>query len=136
MEQSERQAVLFKEADLIQSVIRRMAYNSFLIKGWTLTLVVAVLLLQEGGAAGALAFLPLIGFWVLDAWFLRQERLYRRLYEWVVRHRPESDEHVLDLDAGRFRDEVATLPATAASQTLALFYGTLAVLVVLYLLIA
>lgn len=33
MEQDEKQAILYKEIDLIQSCINRMAQNSFMIKG-------------------------------------------------------------------------------------------------------
>ena len=39
--------VLLKEIDLVQAQIQRMARNSFLIKGWTLTLVVGALLLRS-----------------------------------------------------------------------------------------
>jgi len=38
---------MIKELEIIQGIINRMAYNSFIIKGWTITLVVATLLLKE-----------------------------------------------------------------------------------------
>ena len=81
------EAYLFKEIDIIQDLIRRMAFNSFLIKGWAVTLVVITLLLKGGADTAAMVFLPylpLIAFWFLDAYFLRQERLYRKLYDWVT----------------------------------------------------
>lgn len=34
-----------KEIDLLQGCITRMAQNSFIIKGWTLTIIVAVVAL-------------------------------------------------------------------------------------------
>ena len=37
--------LLLKEIDLLQGCITRMAQNSFIIKGWTLTIVVAVVAL-------------------------------------------------------------------------------------------
>ena len=37
--------VLLKEIDLIQACINRMAQNSFMIKGWTISLVAVVLAL-------------------------------------------------------------------------------------------
>ena len=39
--------VIHKEIDLIQNCISRMAQNSFLIKGWALTVVTVVLALME-----------------------------------------------------------------------------------------
>lgn len=37
---------MLKEIDIIQDIIRRMAFNSFLIKGWAISLVVIALLLK------------------------------------------------------------------------------------------
>ena len=39
------QNVLEKEIDLIQSCINRMAQNSFVVKGWLITLVTVILAL-------------------------------------------------------------------------------------------
>lgn len=39
--------IIHKEIDLIQGVINRMAQNSFLLKGWTITIIVAVLALTK-----------------------------------------------------------------------------------------
>ena len=48
MEKDERKAIMNKEIDLIQGCISRMAQNSFVIKGWAITLVaVALALLPE-----------------------------------------------------------------------------------------
>ena len=75
-----------KHLEMIESIIERMAKNSFQLKAWGMTLVTAV------GALGAreadkrfmlLAFVPIIGFWLLDALYLRQERRYRALYRSV-----------------------------------------------------
>ena len=75
---------LMKEIDTIQSIIKRMSHDSFLIKGWTITLVVVALLLKGTQDHVFLAIIPLFTFWLLDSYFLRQERLYRKLYEWVI----------------------------------------------------
>ena len=92
--QEEVKEFMLKEVDIIQEIIKRMAHNSFLIKGWTITLVVATLLLKGNKAQAFITFIPLIGLWYLDAYFLRQERLYRKLYSWVVanRHLPYEAE--------------------------------------------
>ena len=88
----------------IQSTIERMANNSFLVKGWAVTV-----------SAGALAFavqsdhpyvvlagvFPTLTFWLMDAYYLKQERLYRSLYDAVRLGREESS---FSMDAQRFAD--------------------------------
>jgi len=77
-----------KHLELIQAVVSRMANNSFLLKGWTVTLAGALLTLaaKETEAKFALiALFPAFAFWGLDAFYLRHERLFRRLYEYVRR---------------------------------------------------
>lgn len=126
---------LLKEVEILQDIIKRMAFNSFLIKGWTVTLVVVSLLVKSGQQHVHLAFIPLLVFWFLDAYFLWQERMYRKLYEWVIAHRLQTSEHLLDLNAYRFRSEVQSIPRTMVSITLFWFYATLAVLVAAFLFI-
>ena len=75
---------IHKHLEFIQDVITRMSRNCTLLKGWTLTLVVAIFVLgvKEGQPLVAWsALVPLIVFWLLDASYLRLERLYRRLYD-------------------------------------------------------
>jgi len=115
----------FREITLIQDIIKRMANNSFLIKGWAVTLVVITMLLRGTNTQILIAFIPVIAFWILDAYYLRQERMYRKLYKWVITNRLNSSEHIYDLNARRFEDNVDSIPATMLSITLLCFYGTI-----------
>ncbi|HYJ86999.1 MAG TPA: hypothetical protein VEW46_13145 [Pyrinomonadaceae bacterium] len=75
-----------KHLELIQSVISRLAGNSFSMKGWSIPLVAALMALAAKDANeryAAVALLPALCFWGLDAYYLRQERLYRKLYNAV-----------------------------------------------------
>ncbi len=126
---------MFKEVEIIQSIIRRMASNSFLVKGWTITLVAVTLLFKGTRYHVFIAFIPLIAFWYLDAYFLWQERLYRKLYEWVINNRLKTDQYLLDMNAYRFRDEVESVPRIMRSLTLGLFYGLLGMLTVIYIIV-
>ncbi|MBW8004043.1 MAG: hypothetical protein FVQ80_18960 [Planctomycetes bacterium] len=73
---------MLKEIEIIQDIIKRMAFNSLMIKGWAITLVVVSLLLKGTDKYQIwIAFIPLLVFWFLDAYFLWQERLYRELYD-------------------------------------------------------
>jgi len=76
-----------KHLDLLQGVINRMAGNSFLLRGWSVTLVSALLTLGANHAQPlvvAIALLPVFTFWGLDGYFLAQERLFRDLYAKVI----------------------------------------------------
>lgn len=73
-----------KYLEMIQSIISRMANNSFLIKGWIITLSLAGFTLfaskHENIYLSLIIFSVLI-FWILDGYYLRQEKLFRELYE-------------------------------------------------------
>lgn len=72
---------------MIQEIITRMANNSFLLKGWAITLVSGIFALSAWNNLGVifycLIYIPLFVFWLLDSYYLQQERLYRGLYDRV-----------------------------------------------------
>ena len=123
---------MLKEIEIIQDIIKRMAFNSFMIKGWAITLVVVALLLKGTEYQVWIAFIPLLVFWFLDAYFLWQERMYRKLYEWVISNRMKTDEHLFDMNAFRFKDTVQSRIRIMFSITLGWFYGSIAILIVIY----
>lgn len=123
---------MLKEIEIIQDIIKRMAFNSFMIKGWTITLVVVALLLKGAKYQVLIAFIPLLVFWFLDAYFLWQERMYRKLYDWVIGNRLNTDEHLLDMNAYRFKDAIQSRFRIMFSITLGWFYGSIAILVAIY----
>lgn len=92
-----------KHLEMIQNVIARMAANSFTIKGWSTTLVTAVLafLSKDGKPQYAwIALIPAVVFWALDAYYLALERAFRDLYE-TVRTGCRRDFAMRPLPAGR-----------------------------------
>lgn len=126
---------LFKEVDIIEDIVRRMAYNSFLIKGWTITLVVITLLLKGIPIQTFIAFIPLLTFWFLDAYYLQQERLYRRLYVWVCVNRMNTSDHLLSMNAYRFATEEKSKFQIMFSISLLPFYGSILILMVAYIVV-
>jgi len=73
--------------DYVQSVINRLASNSFLMKGWALTLSSAILGFAASRSEALLALvaaMPALAFWALDTYFLRQERAFRQMYDDVA----------------------------------------------------
>ncbi len=143
MEEKEKlREYLMREVEIIQGIINRMGFNSFLIKGWAITLVVGTLLLKGDKYQVFIAFIPLIVFWLLDGYFLWQERMYRKLYEWVIKNRLTTDEYLFDMNAYRFEKDVDSWfrttfwkPKDRKVPTLLLLYGGIAVMIILYFLI-
>ena len=117
-----------KHLEFIQGIVNRLATNSFRLKGWTVVLLSAlvVLLAREGRIdLTPVALAPVIVFWGLDGYFLWQERLFRALYD-HVRQLKES-EIDFSMDVGPFRTSRArTWPGATFSKTLIGFYGVLA----------
>lgn len=73
-----------KHLELLQGVINRMSHNSFPLKGWAITMIVAMLALDQTKydiKYKIILYIPVIMFWILDSYYLQQERLYRELYD-------------------------------------------------------
>lgn len=108
---------------MIQTVITRMASNSFLIKGWCVTLVSAILALaakEPNKLFIAVAIFPVIMFWILDGYFLYQERLFRKLYDSVIKI--EDDNSInYSMNTTEYQNNIAWGEAIF-SATLNLFY--------------
>ncbi len=102
MENNKNEMILNKEIDLIQSCINRMAHNSFIIKGWLISLLAVILtLLPENidmKLTCLIGLLITICFWYLDGFFLKTEKLYRWKYDWVIVKRLETDKYSYNLN--------------------------------------
>ena len=125
-----------KHLELIQGVINRMAFNSFMLKGWSVVLVSAVLILvspQDGDNRALIGLLPTLVFWGLDGYFLRQERLYRALYDHVRLLAPDEIDFLME--TGDFAGPNLTWLSAFLSITLILFYAAVLMGVVLAVLL-
>ena len=74
-----------KHLEFIQGVINRLGNNSFLVKSWCVTIVAALAALSSGTKDQyiIIAYFPVFVFWLLDSYYLWQERLFRELYNEV-----------------------------------------------------
>ncbi|CAB5502998.1 hypothetical protein [Bathymodiolus thermophilus thioautotrophic gill symbiont] len=125
-----------KYLGMIQSVISRMAGNSFLLKGWSVTLISALFALAAKDSNQFFVYLtyfPCIAFWSLDGYFLWQERMYRKLYQEVIKI--EAGKIDFSLNAEKFKNEVDTWLDICFSVTLRRFHGTIFSAIVLIMLI-
>lgn len=130
---------LIKHLEFIQITIVRMAANSFVIKGWTVTLVAAILAFTSKDAnsnAASIALIPAIMFWSLDAYYLRTEREFRALYDQVRQNPPKDDLEVdFSLDVSKVETKTSGTLRVAFTRTLAPFYiALIAVILAVWLL--
>ena len=111
-----------KHLEIIQGVINRLANNSFLIKGWMITVSLAGFSLfinqKEMPLLGTVSFIVIL-FWVLDAYYLRQERLFRKLYSNCAKGDTVKP---FDMDVFKYNKEVDSLVYTMFSYPTLLFY--------------
>lgn len=69
--------------EAIQRVIDRLSNTSFILKGWAVSLVAGLMALAASGSDQRyvlIAYIPIVVFWFLDAYFLMMERQYRELF--------------------------------------------------------
>lgn len=75
-----------KHLEMIQGVITRMGTNSFMLKGWAVTLVAGLFALSDKKTDQGfflIAYMPTVLFWILDSYYLLQERRFRVIYDKV-----------------------------------------------------
>jgi hypothetical protein len=112
--------------ELIQGVVNRLATNSFLLKGWSVVLVSALFALAAGSDKAIFAYIacfPAISLWILDGYFLWQERLFRALFDYV---RGLEDASIdFSMDTSIVKKRVSPWRNVVFSMTLLLFHGTI-----------
>lgn len=113
-----------KHLEFILGIVSRLAGNSFLMKGWAITASVAIYTYAAQRRSWPIVLIGLVpagAFCWLDAYYLRQERLFRCLYD-AVRSGGQVDAFAMDT-----RPYLSNLRcswmATVKSPTIAAFYG-------------
>jgi len=122
-----------KHLELIQGVVNRLAGNLFFLRGWTITLITALFafFVKDANADYIfVVFVPVIIFWILDGYFLSQERSFRALYN----HVRKLDEKQIDfsMDVSEYqKDDKNRWLRSMFSTTLLFFYLPLIALMLL-----
>ena len=123
--------------EMIQGIVNRLSQNSFLLKGWSVVLVSALFALAASDTNLLfilLAYFPVFAFWILDGYFLWQERLFRALYDHT--RSLEEDEIDFSMDTSDLTEIVSSWSAVIFSRTLVIFHGTVLGSVIIVMLIA
>lgn len=112
-----------KHLEFIQLTITRMNVNSFLVKGWLVTLVAAIFVLSEKDAnTKFLWYAPFatLLFYTLDAYFLMTERQFRNLYDHV--RTLNEDQIDYSMNISQYQGGRNSFSRCMFSLTLLLFY--------------
>ncbi len=123
-----------KHLEFVQAVIARQAGNSFLLKGWSVTLAAALVALGTNAANAGIAaagLIPAAVFWGLDAYYLRQERLFRPLYD--AGRLGHAEPFVMVTNG--YAPGVANWPATLITPVVLGFHGAVILGIVLAVLL-
>ena len=82
-----------KHLEFLQGVINRMASNSFLFKGWSITIIAGISAFAAKDSNPALMTIPIVStllFWAVDAYYLMLERAFRNHYKIVAKQDPSK----------------------------------------------
>ncbi len=115
-----------RHLEMIQCVINRLSTISFIIKGWSISLITALIVLSTYASDGFYGFIPYLAvalFWGLDGAFLCQGRRYRKLYDGVrLRKEAEID---FQMNADNASNILKSWLGAVFSKTLIPVHGTL-----------
>ena len=123
-----------KHLEFIQNIIDRQSKNSFILKGWVITLVAATFALSvkdEVFRKTLFIYFLIFLFWVLDSYYLWQEKKFRCLYDNV--RKLKDDKIDFDMNTKEIaKKEGCSWINTALSSTLLLFYLTLIIFTIVF----
>lgn len=120
-----------KHLEFIQAIVSRMGSNLFMLKGWTVTLIVALFtfLSKENNNFVIISFSIILIFWILSGFFLSKERCFKKLYN-QVRKKDEKKIN-FSMNCKRFEKGKNTWFKSTFSVTLVIFYGTLLLITII-----
>lgn len=123
-----------KHLEFIQNIIARQAKNSFLLKGWIITIIVALLTFTSKDVTfkSILCIYALIFiFWMLDSYFVWQERLFRALYDYVRNLNENKIDFNMNVKSFK-KNKDCSWWDISISRTLLIFYISLMVFTMLF----
>ena len=120
-----------KHLEFIQAVINRMASNSFLFKGWSITIIAGVSAFAAQDPNPALMVVPVVAtllFWAIDAYYLMLERSFRKLYTKIAATSPDRIDYSMNVTEITITD---WLKIAFGRPVLSIFYATVLIMLVM-----
>lgn len=124
--------------EMVQGIINRMASNSFMLKGWAVTIVAGIFALASKDTDKLyflIAYIPIVVFWGLDSYYLLQERLYRALYNKVRLLNEKDIDFSMKATKEEFNSEKNRFFSCLLSKTEIWFYLPLALVCTIVIII-
>lgn len=124
--------------EMIQSIMTRMSANSFMLKGWAVTLAAGIFALasrEMNKTFFLIAYVPIIVFWFLDAYYLQIERQYKHLFALAAKRSPETIDFTIERPKPE-EDHMTTYSACLFSRTEVWFYLPTALLIAIVIIIS
>lgn len=116
-----------KHLEMIQNIINRMASNSFVFKGWSITIIAGISTFAAKDSNLSLIFIPFIStllFWGVDAYYLMMERSFRDYYKTVAKKPSDKIDFLMTPKGIGFKEWFVTL----RRPILVSFYGIVLVM--------
>jgi len=117
-----------KHLDYIQAIITRMNANSFQIKNMTVIILTAILALFAATPKVLLLFIAGFSafiFWLLDAYYLQQERKFRKMYYDVADITNNHEIKPYEMPVDKYKGNGCSFGESFFSKTIVLFYFSL-----------
>ncbi len=124
-----------KYIEILQAAISRMNSNSFSIKGWSVTLlsaIIAVAVSLKNVQFVYVAIVPCLLFWVLDSIYLQQERKFVVIYRNAIVPESTLPDFEMNLESKMVKSDKKTrYYRVFFSRTMWPFYGMMLAIVIL-----
>ena len=117
---------------MIQGVINRLGQNSSQAKNWSVAAVTAIMAFNSRSAQAitcCVALFPALCFWILDAYYLRQERLFRALYSSAAAGQVRAN----SMDTSPYEMSVAPIKSVMFAMPVLLVHGIIFVVIGIFI---
>lgn len=128
--------IKIKHLEMIQDVITRLNGSSFQFKGWCIVVLSALLALfaNSGNELFILvAIFPAIIFWIVDSFYLENERAFRLLYNDVINE--ESEVTPFSMGIKKYKGYKLFFKSFFSATEIWFYASCIVLLIVLFLLI-
>jgi hypothetical protein len=122
-----------KHLDYLQTIITRMNANSFQLKNMAIVILTAMFALFAAVPKVLLLILtgfPLIIFWLLDSYYLQQERKFRAMYKDVAGLTNHFKIETYDMPLDKYEGNGCSFGESFISKTIFWFYLPLLLIII------
>ncbi|MBK9995002.1 MAG: hypothetical protein IPP01_13740 [Saprospiraceae bacterium] len=131
---------MIKYLEFIQNIVSRLNSNSFQIKGLSITILSALLAVYSSNnnlKILILAIIPTFLLWLLDSYYLYQERLFRDLFKKISNIESNKNEFKhFDLSISDIEKKTDKyLSAVFSKTTFIFYYSIILVLIITYVIL-